>query len=118
MAETADAGLHRSLERQLRRLGLSATEPPESSKWAKLLRTVSGAYRQGDEERYTLERSLEVSSEEMRALHEVLSRQANHDPLTGLRNRSALTEVLQDALARSRHGDLDTAVLFLDLDGF
>jgi diguanylate cyclase len=116
MPETAD--LHRGLQRQLRRLGLSAGEPPDPAKWAKLLDTVSGSYKQTDEERYTMERSIEVSAEEMRALHEVLSRQATRDALTGLPNRSALTEVLQDTLARCRRNASDMAVLFLDLDGF
>lgn len=40
-----------------------------------------------------------------------LSFQAAHDPLTGLANRAALTDVLDNAPAR-------TTVLYLDLDGF
>ena len=45
-----------------------------------------------------------------------LERRANHDPLTGLPNRSMLVEQLDRALAESA-GD-DTAVLFIDLDDF
>jgi diguanylate cyclase (GGDEF)-like protein len=109
---------HRSLERQLRRLALSAVDPPDAGGWSKLLGLVNAAYREAEADRYTLERSIEVSSEEMRALHDVLSRQARHDVLTGLPNRAALTEVLGDALTRRRHGGRDVAVLFIDLDGF
>jgi diguanylate cyclase (GGDEF)-like protein len=137
--------LHRSLERQLSRLELSAADPPNAAGWAKLLGLVNTAYREAEADRYTMERSIEVSSEEMLALHEVLSRQARHDVLTGLPNRAALIDVLGSALARGRHrgpagapgggpagepggsgsGALggrdcgrDLAVLFIDLDDF
>ncbi|MCP5057025.1 MAG: EAL domain-containing protein [bacterium] len=43
---------------------------------------------------------------------------ANHDPLTALKNRTALLESARTALARAqRHGE-QLAVFFLDLDGF
>ena len=47
-----------------------------------------------------------------------LSRQAHHDPLTGLANRALLTDRLQEAI--DRHGRLDQpfAVLVIDLDDF
>ncbi|MCW6010445.1 EAL domain-containing protein [Micromonospora sp. CPCC 205371] len=113
---TSATGHHRILERQLRRLGLSTEKPPDTSQWPKLLDVVSASYRESDTDRYMLERSIEVSFEEMRALHEVLRRQARQDALTGLLNRSALTELLGEALVRHRAGDL--AVLFVDLDNF
>ncbi len=43
---------------------------------------------------------------------------AFHDPVTGLANRQWLAEHLPRILARARHGDQRTAVVFLDLDGF
>ena len=47
-----------------------------------------------------------------------LVRQALHDPLTGLPNRTLLMDRLRQVLARAdRHPEL-TAVLFIDLDGF
>jgi diguanylate cyclase (GGDEF)-like protein/PAS domain S-box-containing protein len=47
-----------------------------------------------------------------------LVRQAMHDPLTGLPNRTLLMDRLRQVLARAdRHPEL-TAVLFIDLDGF
>src|SRR5690242_16025673 len=90
--------LHRALRRQLRQLGLSLDTPPDPAGWAALLERVSAAYRAAEADRYTLERSLEVSSEEMRALHDALSDLARHDVLTRLPNRLVLTEYLQAAL--------------------
>jgi len=48
------------------------------------------------------------------AEHRVLQARANHDPLTGLLNRAALHELLDDRLGR----DVPTMVAYLDLDGF
>jgi diguanylate cyclase (GGDEF)-like protein len=111
-----DQGYHRILDRQLRRLGLSLTELPDPLGWSKLLSVVNRTYGEAEVDRYTLERSIAISSEEMRGLHDVLSRQARQDGLTGLPNRTALIEMLDDTLAGHRLGDV--AVLFIDLDGF
>ncbi|MBV8236340.1 MAG: diguanylate cyclase, partial [Acidimicrobiia bacterium] len=53
-----------------------------------------------------------------RQYQEELARQAYHDSLTGLPNRSAFSERLQAALASARRHDEGLAVLFLDLDRF
>lgn len=54
---------HRLLQRQLKRcLGEHFSAPPE---WARLLVRVDEAYRQSDEDRALLERSLELSSREL-----------------------------------------------------
>ncbi|MEN3362027.1 MAG: hypothetical protein V7637_6009 [Mycobacteriales bacterium] len=110
--------LHRSLERQLRRLGLAEEQLPDGVSWKKLLTAVNASYLEAEAARYTLERSIEVSSEEMRALHDVLSRQAREDVLTGMPNRAALTDALSGALSHRRRTDRELAVLFIDLDGF
>ena len=47
-----------------------------------------------------------------------LERTADHDALTGLPNRSLLTDRLQQAMAHSVRTNLFLAVCFLDLDGF
>lgn len=57
--------MHRILERQLRRLELSDA-PPDRERWALLLARVDRAYVEADQDRYTLERALAISSEEMR----------------------------------------------------
>jgi diguanylate cyclase (GGDEF)-like protein/PAS domain S-box-containing protein len=43
---------------------------------------------------------------------------ATHDPLTGLRNRRALTERLGQAVQRAKRYGSTVALLFIDLDGF
>ena len=48
------------------------------------------------------------------AEHRDLEARANHDPLTGLFNRAALLQLLQDRLDRG----VPTMVAYLDLDGF
>ncbi|MDA0168539.1 GGDEF domain-containing protein [Solirubrobacter taibaiensis] len=53
-----------------------------------------------------------------KALEAELTRQAFHDPLTGLPNRPMLLERTRQALARGRREPVTHAMLFLDLDGF
>jgi diguanylate cyclase (GGDEF)-like protein/PAS domain S-box-containing protein len=47
-----------------------------------------------------------------------IHRLAHHDPLTGLENRAALGERLEQLLAQARRSKLPLAVLFIDLDHF
>ena len=110
---------HRDVDRLLKRLGLASDRPPtEAAAWAALLDNISRAYDDSDKQRYTLERALEVSSQEMRALHDTLRHRARHDILTGLPNRAALKEILQSTLDTHRRQGGRIAVLFIDLDGF
>lgn len=51
-------------------------------------------------------------------MERALEYQANHDPLTGLPNRTALIVALQQANARAVRNGKAVAVLFLDLDDF
>lgn len=60
---------------------------------------------------------VEDVSERHRAEAE-LQRRAHHDPLTGLQNRHAMTEVLQAAVDRARTTHQPGLVLYCDLDGF
>lgn len=50
--------------------------------------------------------------------HLELAHQAHHDPLTGLPNRSLLTDRLQMTLAQAQRKQSSLALLFMDLDGF
>ena len=62
--------MNRILARQLRRLGLSTERPPDDLEvWRKLLAQVAAAYEESDRGRYLLERSMEISSREMRDLN-------------------------------------------------
>ncbi len=56
--------------------------------------------------------------EQVRQRTEELARQAQHDHLTGLPNRSLLEERLERAVAAAARYGRSLAVLFLDLDGF
>ncbi len=64
--------LHSLLNRQLRKLGLDAAEPPSAESWSRILEQISQTYDGADEERFLLERSLEASSTEMRELFETV----------------------------------------------
>jgi len=70
--------LHSMLRRQLKRVGCEDLEtPPTGDEWAELLSRISRAYTDAEQDRYTLERSLDVSSREMQALYARLS--GEHD---------------------------------------
>ncbi|MCA9998331.1 MAG: PAS-domain containing protein, partial [Anaerolineales bacterium] len=64
--------IHHVLRRQLRKLGLGPQEVPSPEQWAQLVERISQAYQEADQERYLLERSLEISSTEMKELYEQL----------------------------------------------
>ena len=68
--------MHPLLERQLARCHLdAATLPVAREDWSTFLERVSRTYQDSDEERYLIERSLDVSSNEMRTLNEDLQRE-------------------------------------------
>jgi PAS domain S-box-containing protein len=63
------------IERQLRRAGLSAESLPDRLEaWKEFLGRVSRSYTQQQQDRYLLERSLDVSSREMQTLYDDLRR--------------------------------------------
>ena len=95
--------LHPTLARQLRKLGLTDGVPPaDAAAWGQLLARVGTAYADADNDRYTAERSTEISSAEMWELNDSLRRasadaEAARQGLTGqnrqLREQAAaLTE--------------------------
>jgi diguanylate cyclase (GGDEF)-like protein len=55
---------------------------------------------------------------ERHRLEQRLRTLAEHDPLTGLMNRAALTEALRRSLALAARQKWSVAVVFIDLDGF
>ncbi|QYZ65878.1 MAG: EAL domain-containing protein [Gammaproteobacteria bacterium (ex Lamellibrachia satsuma)] len=66
--------MHRLLRRQLKKIGLNpaSESPPTLDQWRKLLQHINRAYGQSDQDRYTLERSLTISSDEMHELYKRL----------------------------------------------
>ncbi|HEV7662028.1 MAG TPA: EAL domain-containing protein, partial [Chloroflexota bacterium] len=61
--------MHPLLARQLKKNGLTVSHTePESERWLAFLERVSQTYAEGDQERYLLERSLDISSREMQEL--------------------------------------------------
>jgi len=67
--------VHVLLARQLKRLGLSSA-PKTAAEWETFLGHVSRVYESADQDRYTLERSLEISSRELHQLNDDLRRQS------------------------------------------
>ena len=61
------------LLRQLRKCGLDPDHIPGEDAWKAFLERVSKAYDEATQERYTMQRSLDISSGEMRELHEKLA---------------------------------------------
>jgi PAS domain S-box-containing protein len=62
------------LKRQLRRCGLAPDVAPTLDEWRAFLAVVERTYDEVEQDRYTLERSLAISSEEMRSLYDDLKR--------------------------------------------
>jgi len=122
--------MHSLLQRQLRRF-LSAPEDLPGE-FRQLLQAIDEAYRNHDEDRQLIERSLELMSNELveqnlqlrielaerRKAEERIQFLAYYDHLTGLPNRFLLRDRLQIALAHARRKRNHVAVLFIDLDRF
>ena len=62
------------LRRQLKKLGLAADSPPDAEVWRAFLERVESSYMEANQDRYTLERSLMMSSREMHEMHDELRR--------------------------------------------
>lgn len=64
--------MHRLLARQLKKLGLNEGSLPDEGAWQSLILQVDLSYQEADRDRYILERSLIISSDEMQQLYEQL----------------------------------------------
>ena len=92
--------LHRLLVRQLKRLGLDADTPPSPEAWRALLDTVSQTYTQADQDRYLMERSLEISSRELRQLYDDL-KHSTEAQLAAERDKLAMSLAIHEAILES-----------------
>src|SRR5688572_23266291 len=61
--------MHRTLARQLRKLGVQPGAVPSAEQWTTFLEGVSRSYEEADRDRYMLERSITLSSREMLELN-------------------------------------------------
>lgn len=65
--------LHKLLKRQLERLNIDLDNKPETNEqWANFIQRINNTYYDVDQERYLLERSMNISSREMMGLNEKL----------------------------------------------
>ncbi|MBA3462539.1 MAG: PAS-domain containing protein [Deltaproteobacteria bacterium] len=72
---TVDA--HPLLSRLLRKVGVTPAEVPSAETWRALLALISRTYHEADQDRYTLERSIDISSREMQGLYQDLKRRTD-----------------------------------------
>jgi PAS domain S-box-containing protein len=61
--------VHPILKRQLKQAGIGDASAPPADAWSAFLEGLERAFRQVDQDRYLVERSLSLSSEEMQELH-------------------------------------------------
>src|SRR5437660_1055004 len=66
--------MHSLLRRQLQKITQTPDQPPSREGWNALLAAIDRTYTQADQDRYTLERSIEISSGEMQQLYANLRR--------------------------------------------
>ena len=89
--------LHRQLKALLHRLGLDEEHPPDEDHWLALLVLLNDRFRQFEEDRHRLQRSLDVHSREVQSLYKELTQERD-------KVSSALAAV-------------DTALVLLDAQG-
>ncbi len=78
---------HRLLARQLKKLGFNLDNAPQNGEdWHSFLQQIERTYHDADQDRYLLERSMTISSDELRATNEQL-RQISEYRISLERNR-------------------------------
>ncbi len=66
--------MHRLLLRQLKKQGLSLTElPTQVEQWQQFLNKITKTYEESDNDRYLVNRSIDISSKELRSINEKLT---------------------------------------------
>lgn len=91
---------HPLLDRLLRKVKASGDVPPSPQAWQDLLSLVARTYHDADQDRYTLERSIDISSREMQGLYQELKRETLR--LADVANRTSNAVVITD-----RHGRIE-----------
>ncbi len=70
---------HPLFDRLLRKVGASVDAAPSLEAWRAFGELVARTYREADQDRYTIERAMEVSSQEMQKLYEELRQRTEHE---------------------------------------
>ena len=70
---------HPLFDRLLRKVGASLDAVPSFEAWQALGQLVARTYGDADQDRYTIERAMEMSSHEMQKLYEELRQRAEHE---------------------------------------
>jgi signal transduction histidine kinase len=91
---------HPLLGRLLRKAGASADQAPTLEAWQSLLGLVERTYSDADQDRYTLERSIEISSREMQGLYQDLKRRTDSE-LAAQRHRVVESLAMMHAMLES-----------------
>ena len=86
------------LARQLRRLGLDPETPPAPDAWASFLERIDRSYDDAEQSRYLLERSLRLSSSEMRQMYEALQAAADRREAEQKHRLHTVVDSLDDGL--------------------
>jgi len=83
-----------------------------------LSRSISGGFSSSELRLLSLLSDQAAVAISNASLHQMISRQAYSDTLTGLPNRRALDERLEEEVAAARRNNYSFAVIMMDLDGF
>ncbi|MFO0651732.1 MAG: response regulator [Polyangiales bacterium] len=104
--------VHPLLRRQLERIGLEdLTAPPDPARWQQLIERISRTYVEADQDRYTFQRSFELSSAEMRERTDDLRRSSEADVIAERDKLKAVISALGDGLCA-----LDLAGVITDVN--
>lgn len=110
------------LGKQLQKWSLDpGTLPDDIKKWQSFLEHVAAAYKDAEEDRYSLERSLHISSDEMRLNYERIKSLNNelsgrNRVLNGLINDQAISEIMIEILkyVEAQSSNLRATICMLD----
>jgi two-component system, cell cycle sensor histidine kinase PleC len=102
---------HPLLERLLLKVGATTGEAPSNETWRLLLGLISRTYYDNDQDRYTLERSIDISSREMQQLYSDLKKRSDIE-LSAQRHRVEESLAILRATLEATH----EAMLVVDMN--
>jgi PAS domain S-box-containing protein len=102
---------HPLLERLLLKVGATTGEAPPDEAWRQLIKLISRTYFDNDNDRYTLERSIDISSREMQQLYQNLKRQTDSDLAHERKRVDESLAILEATLEATHEG-----MIIIDMD--